>query len=227
MDRKYELLKDDCINYCGKTLYRIKALRNFGGIEVGDIGGYIQSEDNLSHEHNCWVYKHAKVFWDAKVYENAEVFGNAQVFGDVRVYENAQIYGNAEVYGSSKICGNAIVSGNVVVFGNAKLFGNAKIFENAEVYGSAVINKGTITGRVSMPYKDIFQHRCENRMLTAILTEDDQILYSIGCQHKITEEEFIDRIHNKDGGLKENPHRAEYLRLIKTINFHFKEKLNN
>lgn len=227
MDRKYELLKDDCINYCGKTLYRIKALRNFGGIEVGDIGGYIEKEDNLSHEHNCWVYKHAKVFGDAYVFENAEVYGNAKILGNARVYENAQIYGNAEVHGSSKICGNAIVSGNVVVFGNAKIYGDAYIFGDAEVYGSAVINKGTITGRVSMPYKDIFQHQCENRMLTAILTEDDQILYSIGCQHKITEEEFIYRIHNTDGGLKENPHRAEYLKLIKTINFHFKEKLNN
>lgn len=173
MDRKYELLKDDCINYCGKTLYRIKALRDFGGIEAGDIGGYIEKEDNLSHEHNSWVYEHAKVFGNAEVYEDA------------------------------------------------------KVYEHAEVFGSARIQEGRIIGRVSMPYKDIFQHQCENRMLTAILTEDDQILYSIGCQLKITEEEFIDRIHNKDGGLEKNPHREEYLKLIKTINFHFKEKLNN
>ena len=140
MNKKYELLKDDCINYCGKTLYRIKSLREFGYIEKGELGGYIQSENNLSHEGECWVYSNAKVFWDAKVYENAEVFNNAQVFGDARVYGNAQIYSNAKVYGSSKI------------------------FENAGIYGNAVINKGCIIGRVSMPYKDIFQHRCENRI---------------------------------------------------------------
>lgn len=162
MDRKYELLKDDCINYCGKTLYRIKALRDFRYIEKGELGGYIQSENNLSHDGECWVYS------------------------------------------------------------NAKVYGDARVFGNAEIYGNAVINKGCIIGRVSMPYKDIFQHRCENRVLTAILTEDDEILYSIGCQENITEEKFIYRIHNTDGGLKENPYREEYLRLIPLINTYFK-----
>lgn len=30
------------------------------------------------------------------------------------------------------------------------------------------------------------------------------------------------RIHNKAGGLKENPHREEYLKLIPLINTYFK-----
>src|SRR5260364_343471 len=29
MSKKYELLKDDCIEYDGRTLYRIRALRDF------------------------------------------------------------------------------------------------------------------------------------------------------------------------------------------------------
>ena len=202
MDKKYELLKDDCINYEGRTLYRIKALRDFGYIKKGKLGGYIQSENNLSHEGECWVYG------NAKVYEDARVFGNAKVFMNARVYGNAKVFGEAEVYD------------------NAEVYGNSKIFENAEVYVNAVINKGRIIGRVSMPYKDIFQYQCENRVLTAILTEDDEILYSIGCQENITEEEFIYRIHNKDGGLKENPHRAEYLKLIKIIKLYLQIEEN-
>ena len=202
MDRKYELLEDNYINYCGKALYRIKALRDFGYIKKGELGGYIQSENNLSHEGECWVYG------NAKVYEDARVFGNAKVFMNARVYGNAKVFGEAEVYD------------------NAEVYGNSKIFENAEVYVNAVINKGRIIGRVSMPYKDIFQYQCENRVLTAILTEDDEILYSIGCQENITEEEFIYRIHNKDGGLKENPHRAEYLKLIKIIKLYLQIEEN-
>ena len=209
MNKKYELLKDDYINYRGKTLYRIKALKEFGDVKKGDVGGYIESKSNLSQRGNCWVFDNAKVYENAKVYDNAEVFGSSKVLNNARVYSDAKILENARVYDNAEVCGSAIV------------------FGGAEVYGSVFINKGRIIGRVSMPYKDIFQHQCENRMLTAILTEDDRILYSIGCQHNITEEKFIDRIHNKDGGLKENPHREEYLRLIKTINFHFKEKLNN
>ena len=55
-------------------------------------------------------------------------------------------------------------------------------------------------------------------MLTAILTEDDKILYSLGCQENITEEEFIYRIHSTFGGLDYNPHRQEYLDIIKLLN---------
>lgn len=279
MDKKYELLKDDCINYARITLYRIKALRNFGDVKAGDLGGYIESEKNLSHEGECWtygnacifdnakvyedakVYENAKVFGSAKVYMNAEVFGNAQVFGDATIYDNAAIFGRAEifnkaqiynkakVYGNAwvfnyakvynnaeifgctrihnkaKVYGNAQVSDNAEILDDAKVCGNTKVFNNALIYRNAVIDNEHIIGRVSMSFKDIFQYQCKNRMLTAILTEDDKILYSIGCQENITEEEFIYRIHNKDGGLEENPHRAEYLRLIPLINIYFRGEL--
>ena len=39
-------------------------------------------------------------------------------------------------------------------------------------------------------------------------------LFSIGCQCNITKEYFINRIYSMDGGLKENPHRQEYLDII-------------
>ena len=263
MDRKYELLKDDYINYRGITLYRIKALKDFKNIKAGELGGYVESEKNLSHDRNCWVYDNAKVYGNAQVYDNAEILNNAEVFGEAWVYEDAKVfgdakvygdaevcgeawvyedakvYGNAKVYGDAEVCGNAkiygtaFVCGNANVYedaqacgdsyicGNAKIYGSAFVCENAEVYGSVIINKGHIIGKVSMFYKDIFQHQCKNRMLTAILTENDRILYSIGCQENLTKEEFIDRIHNEDGGLKENPHRAEYLRLIETIEIYF------
>lgn len=258
MDKKYELLKDDYIKNMGKTLYKIKALKDFGNIEAGELGGYIQSENNLSHEGNCWVYDNAKVYEDAKICENAKVFGDAEVFGDAKVYGNvevcgeawvyedarvygnakvfgdasicedaqvygdARVYGNIEVYGDARVCGNAKVFGDARVYGDARVCGNAEIYGHARVYGNTFINKGIIIGRVSMPYKDIFQHQCCKRVLTAILTENDEILYSIACQENITKEEFLDRIHYEDGGLKENPYRDEYLRLIPLIKLYFK-----
>ena len=83
--KKYELLKDDTKEISGHTLYRIKALRDFGDVTKGDLGGYIESENNLSHYDNAWVYGNAMVFDDAWVY------GNARVYGDARVYGNAVI----------------------------------------------------------------------------------------------------------------------------------------
>ena len=36
-------------------LFRVVALREFGFVAVGDVGGLIEYEANLSHEGNCWV----------------------------------------------------------------------------------------------------------------------------------------------------------------------------
>ena len=80
MDKKYELLLEDKIEYKRKTLYRIRALRDFSNVKAGDIGGYIESEKNLSHNGNCWIYDNAWVFGDAKVYDNARVYGSAKVY---------------------------------------------------------------------------------------------------------------------------------------------------
>ena len=49
------------------VLYRVKALKDFGNVKKGDMGGYIESEKNLSHEGTCWGYDDAWVFGDAIV----------------------------------------------------------------------------------------------------------------------------------------------------------------
>ena len=59
--RKYELT-DETKTTFGNTLYRIRALKTFNDIQVGDLGGYVESEDNLSQEGNCWLYNDAIVY---------------------------------------------------------------------------------------------------------------------------------------------------------------------
>ena len=56
------------------TLHRIRAVAEFGSVKIGDLGGWIEKEENLSHEGKAWVCG------DAKVCGNAEVCGNAKVF---------------------------------------------------------------------------------------------------------------------------------------------------
>ncbi|HEM4704294.1 TPA: polymer-forming cytoskeletal protein, partial [Streptococcus suis] len=53
MTKKYELVLDDTIGFWGWKLFRIRALISFGSVEVGDLGGYIEKEDNLSHDGNA------------------------------------------------------------------------------------------------------------------------------------------------------------------------------
>ena len=227
MSKKYEFTGETKV-YEGRTLNRIRR------IEDGLIGGWIESEENLSQEGNCFVHDEGKVYGNAKIYGNAIVFGYATVYDNVAIYDDAKIYGDARVCGYAEIFGNAKVYNNARIYGNARAYSNAVIYDDAEVcgnarvrdcarvYGSARVHKGEIIGRIYQPYKDIFQCQCENRILIAILTEDNEILYTIGCQNNITKEQFLDRIYNKNGGLKENPHREEYLKLIPLIEQYFK-----
>lgn len=60
MEKKYELT-DEILEVGGRVLHRINALRDFGNIKQGEIGGWIENEDNLSHCGDCWVYGNAKV----------------------------------------------------------------------------------------------------------------------------------------------------------------------
>ena len=151
---KYELTSE-IINYSGYKLYRIKALKDFGSVKAGELGGWIESEENLSQADNAWVYNNAKVFDKARVYgdaavsddakvcgyaaisDNARVCDNAEVSDYVEVFENAIVLGHAKVCGFTRIFGNAIVLGNAILFGHAKVYGKATINGDAKVHDDA------------------------------------------------------------------------------------------
>ena len=71
MNKKYILLKDDTITHNDRTLYRIQAIRDFSNVKTGDLGGYIEKEENLSHDGNSWVFDSALVCDNACVSDNA------------------------------------------------------------------------------------------------------------------------------------------------------------
>ena len=109
MEEKYELTHET-IMIGGRILHRIRALRDFGLIKKGDLGGFVESEKNLSHDRNCWVSDDAKVFGDACVFGHAFVFGNAKVSGNTYVSGDAKVSGNALVFGDAKISGDAEIT---------------------------------------------------------------------------------------------------------------------
>ena len=66
-EMKYEILKDDFIEFDDRKLYRIRALKDFSNVQEGEFGGYIESERNLSHKGDAQVYGDAWVYGDAQV----------------------------------------------------------------------------------------------------------------------------------------------------------------
>lgn len=81
IEKKYEFTGEQ-IDWLGHRLHHIRAIKDFGTIKKGDIGGWIEKEENLSHYNDCWVCD------AAKVYGNAEVSGNAWVFGNAWIMSN-------------------------------------------------------------------------------------------------------------------------------------------
>lgn len=116
--KKYELTNESY-----GILHRIRALRCIPqyGVKPGDLGGWIESENNLSQDGNCWVGDNAMVSGNARVNDNAWVKGNARVKGNAMIYDNAWVYGNARVDGNARVRGNAHVGGYAVVSGNVCL----------------------------------------------------------------------------------------------------------
>ena len=80
--KKYEFTGEVKL-WFGRTLHRIRATVSFGEVDAGDIGGWIEKEENLDHDGNAWVYGNAQVYGDAWV------CGNARVCGDALVYKRA------------------------------------------------------------------------------------------------------------------------------------------
>lgn len=69
---KYKLTENKKETLFG-TLYQIQALKDFGNVEFGDLGGWISKEANLSQVGNSWVTGNARVTGNAHVTGNASV----------------------------------------------------------------------------------------------------------------------------------------------------------
>ena len=121
--KKYEL-----INYNQETnLYRIKALKDFNDVKSGDLGGFVDSENNLSHEGNCWIY------------DSAVVCDSAIVKDDAIVYGSAVVCDSARVYGSAVVCDSAVVRDSAIVRDSAVVCDSAIVCNFAVVCDSALV----------------------------------------------------------------------------------------
>ena len=100
--KKY-FMTADTIVVDGLKLSRIMAIRDFGNVKAGELGGYIYREWNLSHYDTCWVS------------DNAQVRGNAYVGGSAQVRDSAIVCDFAIVRDNATVRDRAIVGGYAIV----------------------------------------------------------------------------------------------------------------
>ena len=228
--KKYKLT-DECITIDNRKLYRIKALKDFSCIKKGDEGGFVESEDNLSQEGNCWILDNAKVFGNAVVRDNAMIYGNVMIYNGAEVRNNARVFGDAKVYNYSNVQGNASVSGSAQVYDNVQVYGNAAIYDNAIVYSNAVVSgNAKVFGNAEVFNNILMYGEAEIGGYAKIANNSDYIVFKnwwssgryftwtrsdnmwrVGCFYG-TSEELIEKAYN-DSELS----GREYERVVKYV----------
>ncbi len=156
--KKFELVENLTLYYDGGLLYRIRALKNFGDVKKGDIGGWVESEKNLSQKGLCWIYNDAKVCAKARVSENARVMDLAIVDSNARVHGNSSVCDNAHITDYATVRANSVVrdkscvmefgladdysfvSGNATISGRAQASGYARVCDHARVTNGSIVN---------------------------------------------------------------------------------------
>ena len=194
--KKFELTSEFNLNFFGRKFFRIKALVNIEryGVKAGDLGGWVEKEDNLSQSGNAWVSG------------NAEVSGNACVSGDAVVSGNAKVSGNACVSGDAEVSGDAVVSGNAKVSGDAEVSGDAVVSGNAKVSGDA--DYAVIKGFGTV-YRPTTFFRCH----------DGEVRVTCGCFYG-TIDEFREQVKRTRKGKVAD----EYLKIADLMEYHFKKE---
>ena len=201
--KKYELTEETKV-IDGKTLFRIRALRSFGDIKAGDLGGFIENERNLSHEDNAWVSGNAKVIDNARVSDNALVIDNARVSGEAWVDGNARVSGNARVIDNARVSGYAKVGGKAIVGGEAWVSGEAQVSDDG------LIN----SNNDYLCEKGLGSH---NRSASFFKCKDGHIHVLCGC-FSGNLDEFENKVKEEHGNSK---YAKEYLGFIEVVKTHF------
>lgn len=196
--KKFKLTNESKI-FHNTAVFRIQATESFDEIKKGQLGGFVQSLDNLNG--NAWIG------------EEAIVFEKARVRGRSRVRGRAVIYGNAHIFGDSRIYENANLFDSVVVKGNSRIFGNTYL------YGAAIVDENAMIS--SNDDYCVFQSfGSAHRSTTFYRTLTGNVRVICGC-FEGTLREFEKEVRNYHG---RNKYAREYKSMIRTAKIKFKRK---
>lgn len=205
-NKKYELT-NETIEYGIYTLHRIRALKDFDEVKAGELGGWVESQYNLSQDGDCWIYD------DAKVFDGARVLGDAKVCDAAKIYGHAMIYDNAIVFGCATIRDSAMVRGRAAIWDSAIISGCAEVDSYAQICDNALVLRNA-------DYIVVQGFERVQRATTFFRLQDGDIGVSCGCFHG-TVKQFRDNVKETHGGTK---YAQEYLMIADLMELHFRKE---
>ena len=90
MEKKFELTDKFVFNTFGIKLFQIKCTKSFKYAKEGDLGGYVEKDENLDQESNAWVSGDARVYGDADI-ENDNNHCGFDCFGSCNRHTHAYL----------------------------------------------------------------------------------------------------------------------------------------
>lgn len=142
--KKHQIIKNKKYTFTGKrelidnniVLFQIEATKDFNNIKAGDIGGWIESDKNLSHTGNCWIDK------------NTHVYGDVNISGDIYI-ENSTINGSqinlktVESMYPTKLHHiiNSNISGNDITISNSNIIASQIIGNHIDISNCGISHK--------------------------------------------------------------------------------------
>ena len=144
VNQKYKIT--DIVHEKYPFLHRIWALRDIGWkVKAGDLGGFVESESNLSFEPGdaAWIFDDAIACGSSYVDKGSRLFGNVLVYGNMYISQGSALSGHARAEDCAYIrgadlCGHARASGNSMILDSPDT-GKAPILsETCVVYGTVL-----------------------------------------------------------------------------------------
>lgn len=111
-------------------------------IERYDVGGYIESLDNIDQSEPIWINHNAKVWGNSKV-KSSLIEGNAIVFGN-SIVTNSYLSDWAVVQDKAEVMNSIIVNG-ATIKGSAKIT-NSNFLNSAMAMNASIVEDSMITG---------------------------------------------------------------------------------
>lgn len=142
MGKKYEFVNEHKTLVGGETLHRIKALKDFGNVKAGDLGGWIEFEANLSQEGDCWVYDEAMAYDGACVCDKAILRHNTQAYDSALIKDSAVLIDHACAYGKAVVCDKALLEDRALAYNHVIICDKAVLKADAQVYVDGTVVSG-------------------------------------------------------------------------------------
>lgn len=135
-------------------LHKIRALRDIGDkVKAGDLGGYVESEQNLSFEpgDEAWLFDEAISCNEARVDKNSILKDNAEVSEQAYITGGSSLSCTVKAMDRAYICG-ARLSFGCMVLGKAMIVPSHKS-GRAPMLGGDIVIYGVISGDVRVAGK--------------------------------------------------------------------------